>query len=87
MVRLILIALLILFIARTFWRVIDGVLDGMRHGAARRAPESRSGVHMARDPVCGTFVIPERAVTIDDGTRQIHFCSTACRDTFRARMA
>jgi YHS domain-containing protein len=42
---------------------------------------------MARDPVCGTFVIPERAVTIDDGSRQVHFCSTECRDAFRARTA
>ena len=36
MVRLILILLLIVFIARTFWRVIDGVLDGMRKGAPPR---------------------------------------------------
>ena len=87
MVRLILILLLIIFIARTFWRVIDGVLEGMRKGAAPRPQASRTGIQMARDPVCGTFVIPERAVTIDDGARQVHFCSTECRDAFRARTA
>jgi YHS domain-containing protein len=87
MVRLILILILIIFIARTFWRVIDGVLDGMRTGAPPRRRASRPGIQMARDPVCGTFVIPERAVTLDDGTRQVHFCSTACRDAFRARTA
>jgi YHS domain-containing protein len=90
MVRLVLILLLIVFIARAFWRVIDGVLVGMRNGPAApplRSQGSRAGIQMARDPVCGTFVIPERAVTLDDGTRLIHFCSTECRDAFRARRA
>jgi YHS domain-containing protein len=91
MVRLVLILLLIVFIARAFWRVIDGVLMGMRNGPSPSRPPSqqasRTGVQMARDPVCGTFVIPERAVRLDDGTRVIHFCSTECRDAFRARTA
>jgi hypothetical protein len=87
MIRLILILLLIVFIARTFWRVIDGVLEGMRKGAPPRQPTSRGGIQMARDPVCGTFVIPERSVTLDVGARQIHFCSIECRDAFRARTA
>jgi YHS domain-containing protein len=90
MVRLVLILLLIVFIARAFWRVIDGVLVGIRNGAAAPPPRSqtsRAGIQMARDPVCGTFVIPERAVTFDDGKRLIHFCSTECRDAFRARPA
>jgi hypothetical protein len=91
MVRLVLILLLIVFIARAFWRVIDGVLVGMRKGGASASPPrrqaSRTGIQMARDPVCGTFVIPERAVTLEDGSRLIHFCSTKCRDAFRARTA
>jgi YHS domain-containing protein len=89
MVRLILILLLIIFIARAFWRVIDGVLVGMRKGPAPmpRSQASRAGIQMARDPVCGTFVVPERAVTLNDGARQIHFCSVECRDAFRARTA
>jgi YHS domain-containing protein len=89
MVRLVLILLLIVFIARAFWRVIDGVLIGIRKGAAPplRSQASRGGIQMSRDPVCGTFVIPERAVTFDDGKRVIHFCSTECRDAFRARPA
>jgi len=40
---------------------------------------------MARDPVCGTYVVPERAVTMADGPRLICFCSTTCRDKFRTR--
>jgi YHS domain-containing protein len=42
---------------------------------------------MARDPVCGTYVVPDRAVAITDGRRQIFFCSTVCRDKYRARTA
>jgi YHS domain-containing protein len=91
MLRLILILLLIVFIARAFWRVIDNVLVGMRDGTSpqprTRAQASRTGIQMARDPVCGTFVVPERAVTLVDGTHLIHFCSTECRDAFRARTA
>jgi YHS domain-containing protein len=40
---------------------------------------------MVRDPVCGTFVVPERAVTIADGRTTVSFCSEACRDKYRAR--
>jgi YHS domain-containing protein len=87
MVRLVLILLLIVFVARAFWRVIDGVIAGMRNGGSPPPPRrpARTGIQMARDPVCGTFVIPERAVTLVDGSRQIHFCSAQCRDAFRAR--
>ena len=42
---------------------------------------------MARDPVCGTFVIPDAAVSIADGRQRIYFCSTKCRDQYRARTA
>ena len=40
---------------------------------------------MERDPVCGTFVVPERAVTLAAGSRVLYFCSGACRDTYRAQ--
>jgi YHS domain-containing protein len=42
---------------------------------------------MVRDPVCGTFVVPERALTITNGREQVHFCSTTCRDKYRAKTA
>jgi YHS domain-containing protein len=40
---------------------------------------------MVRDPVCGTFVLPERAVTLMDGRSRLFFCSEACRDKYRSR--
>ena len=49
--------------------------------------EPRPSVHMERDPVCGTYVVPERSLSIDDGTGRAYFCSAACRDKYRARTA
>jgi YHS domain-containing protein len=46
---------------------------------------------MARDPVCGTYVVPERAVALNDvstgAAGRVFFCSTACRDQYRAHGA
>ena len=39
----------------------------------------------ATDPVCGMQVVgADESLTIDYKGRQFQFCSTMCRDTFRA---
>ena len=81
-----LLSVLIIFIARAFWLLVDGILRGV----SGRPPSTRvptRGVQMVRDPVCGTFVVPDRAVMITDGRRQLFFCSTGCRDRYRAKTA
>jgi len=85
MSRLILFILLAMFLARAFWRFIDGFTEGLR--GAPRGGVRRSGVAMSRDPVCGTFVVPDRALSISDGSQRVFFCSAACRDRFEAAMA
>ena len=85
MLRYILLFILVAIVARAFWRVVDGVVEGMRPAPPGRTPVD--GVPMERDPVCGTFVIRERAVTIGSGDRRVYFCSAACRDKYRARIA
>jgi YHS domain-containing protein len=85
MLRLVLLLILIFFLARAFWRVIDGVVEGLS-GRPRSGTPQRSAL-MERDPVCGTFVLPERAVTLGDGSRRVFFCSPACRDKYRAPTA
>ena len=86
MLRLILFVLLAIFVARAFWRLLDGIVDGASGGRSRsRAPER--GVSMVRDPVCGTFVLPVSAVTLVEGRARLYFCSDACRDKYRARTA
>ena len=77
-----------IFVARAFWRLVDGIVEG----AGGRPPRSRSqvptrGVQMVRDPVCGTFVLPDHALTLVDGRARVFFCSDACRDKYRARTA
>jgi YHS domain-containing protein len=84
MLRLILFVLLAIFVARAFWRLLDGIVDGASGGASRSGAPER-GVSMVRDPVCGTFVLPSSAVTLTDGRARLYFCSDACRDKYRAR--
>jgi uncharacterized protein len=86
MTRLILFLLLAIFIARAFWKFIDYFMEGFNGGSPRSRSPQR-GRQMVRDPVCGTFVVPERAVTLLDGRTRIYFCSNACRDKYRARTA
>ena len=38
---------------------------------------------MVRDPVCGTFVVPARALTLSRGGEVHHFCSEECRRAYR----
>jgi len=84
--RFVLFLLLAILVARAFWRLVDGIVEGAR-GRSGASSVPRRGVTMVRDPVCGTFVVPERAVTLVNGRTTISFCSEACRDKYRARTA
>ena len=88
MARMLLFLVLSIILSRMFWRVAASFMEGLT-GVQRRRPASPPprGVHMVRDPVCGTFVVPDRAVTLHDGRAQVFFCSDACRDQYRARTA
>jgi len=83
--RLILFIVLGIFVARAFWRLVDGIVEGVK-GAPRGNVPAR-GVQMVRDPVCGTYVLPDQARMISDGRSRVFFCSDACRDKYRARTA
>ena len=87
MLRYVLLLVLIAIVARAFWRIVDGVLAGMRGAPPTAGPTSVAGVAMERDPVCGTFVVRERAISIDAGDRRVYFCSVGCRDEYQARLA
>ena len=78
-------ALFIIFavvVARAFWRLVDGIFSGVTGKPGGRVPSR--GVQMVRDPVCGMFLLPDRALTLGDGGARTFFCSDACRDKFRA---
>lgn len=84
-----LLLVLAMVMARAVWRVIDGVMEGLSGRASRGggANVPARGVQMVRDPVCGTYVIPDRALALSDGSDRVFFCSVDCRDKYRARTA
>ena len=77
---------------RAIWRLLQGIKIGMSvrtaepRGGAQSGPPAH-GVQMVKDPVCGTYVVPERALSVSVGRETVYFCSAACRDKFRARTA
>jgi uncharacterized protein len=85
MLRLVLLLVLIVLMAHGFWRIVDGIVEGVSGRGSSQVPGR--GVQMVRDPVCGTFLLPERAVTLGDSRHRVFFCSTTCRDKYRARSA
>jgi hypothetical protein len=87
MLRAVLEFVLILLLARAFWRLLGGILQGVTGRPREVGRSPGEAVPMVRDPVCGTFVLPDRAVTISDGRQRVHFCSIACRDKYRSRTA
>ncbi len=82
--RVLLVVVLVLLVTRELRRFLRAIAQGM---GTRRDPPPRidEGVRMARDPVCGTFVIPGSALAVRDAAGIHHFCSTKCRDAFVAR--
>ena len=87
MLRIALLIILFMFVARAFWRLIDGVMEGVSGLPRARGRQPYGGVQMVRDPVCGTFILPDRALTLTDGRQSVFFCSATCRDKYRARTA
>jgi YHS domain-containing protein len=80
-IKFLVIAILVLLIARTFWRVVDGIIDGARERGRGARP---SPMKLVRDPVCGTFVAPNTALSLTDGGTTHYFCSDECRTKYRA---
>jgi YHS domain-containing protein len=80
--------LLLLVLSRAFWKLVGGVMAGLqpRRPAGNSTPGARTtaSVHMERDPVCGTFVVPDRAVILNAGRGHVYFCSSACRDRYQS---
>lgn len=83
MLRFILLAILLMLVARAFWRVVDGVIEAS--GGRPRRQAGGPAVRLVRDPVCGTHVAPSGALTVVSGGSTHYFCSERCRNEFRAR--
>jgi YHS domain-containing protein len=75
--------LLLFFILRAISRLWHGILEGMRPPQEPRP----TAVPLVRDPVCGTFVVPARALTAGSGADLRFFCSENCRRTYEMKHA
>jgi YHS domain-containing protein len=81
--------LLLLVLSRAFWKLVGGFMAGLQPRrsagqASQTGSRTTASVHMERDPVCGTFVVPDRAVVLNMGREHLYFCSSACRDRYQS---
>ena len=87
--RFLLWALLLFLVFRAIGRLIRGIGEGTRgttsRGGRGRAAEAPKGELMVRDPVCGTFVVPSRALSHRDKNGTQCFCSDTCRQEYLSR--
>lgn len=82
--RLFLFVVLALLAVRVVGRFLGGLNEGVRRGAPR-ATAGSTPVKMTKDPVCGTFVVPGKALSATADGATVWFCSEQCRETFARR--
>ena len=83
---LLLFALLVVF-ARLIWRFIDAIVRGASGAApqAGRRSGPPSSVKMSQCPVCGTYVVPGKAISLVSSGSPIYFDSEKCRAEYQSR--
>jgi uncharacterized protein len=80
--------LLWIAVAYVILTVISRFLHGVARGLGGPRPRRDSktpAVPLARDPVCGTYVVPSRALTSGSGRDVHYFCSERCRRQWARR--
>lgn len=87
MARFLLLLALFIVIAKMFWRFVDAILRG---AAAPPPQDGRRGapataVKMSQCPVCGTYVVPGKAISLASGGAPVYFDSEKCRAEFESR--
>lgn len=82
MTRFILYGILFVVLIRALSRLMRGVLEGA--GYQRGGTPTKPSVNLVRDPVCGMFVVPSKALTAGTGAETKYFCSEKCRRQWRA---
>jgi hypothetical protein len=83
-------------IARIFWRFVDAVVRGAGgpspqggrrpsgpFGSAQGQPPA--AVKMQQCPVCGTYVVPGKSLSIMSGGQPVYFDTEKCRAEYQSR--
>ena len=88
LLRFLVFGLLALFV----WRALRSFFSGIRAGFApppgsgpKPRAQAEKGQMMARDPVCGTFVVPSTAIAGRGKSGPVYFCSDKCRQAYQSR--
>jgi YHS domain-containing protein len=84
LLRLLLAVVLLSMVLRAVSRLARGISIGLQ---APRDSEPPPAVALARDPVCGTYVVPTNALTAGTGTEMRFFCSEKCRRAYQVKQA
>jgi YHS domain-containing protein len=82
-VLLILRLILLIVIIRAVLMLVRGVIQGVSADDAARRPARP--VQLVRDPVCGVYITPGKAIVEQRGVGTAYFCSERCRQEWRKR--
>lgn len=83
LVRLLIFIIAGVLIYRAFKTWLSGGIDKRTDG-----PEAAGGQVddvMIKDPVCGTYFVQRKGVSLMQGNQRLDFCSERCRDRYLAR--
>jgi hypothetical protein len=88
--RFILLMVLFTVIARIFWKFVEAIVRGATGAAPSGAPGGRrpaspAAVKMQQCPVCGTYVVPGKAISLVSGGQPVYFDTEKCRAEFQSR--
>lgn len=88
--------LLIFMVLRALMLIVGGIVRGLIGAAqvpgqdgsgARPGGVARSQGTLVQDPVCGTYVLQDRALAATTAEGTVFFCSERCRSAYDARAA
>jgi YHS domain-containing protein len=82
--RYLLLLLLFWLIARAFWRLMEGVVRGATSGSQASGSSRATGaVKMSKCPICGTYVVPGKAISLTRDGEVFYFCGDSHRVEFQ----
>ncbi len=73
---------ILIAVAYMLWRMFESEKRKKQEKAQREQEELVTTGVVVKDPVCGTYVDAESALSVREGDVVHHFCSYECRDAF-----